>query len=46
MAKTQIWECVHCDLDLGDMTWGQQSLTHPWVMDNNCVKYYQDPTWQ
>ena len=21
-------------------------LTHPWVMDNNCVKYYPDPTWQ
>ena len=21
-------------------------MTHPWVMDNNCVKYYQDPTWQ
>ena len=21
-------------------------MTHPWVMDNNCVKYYQDPTYQ
>ena len=21
-------------------------MTHPWVMDINCVKYYQDPTWQ
>ena len=21
-------------------------MTHPWVMDNNCVKYYPDPTWQ
>ena len=21
-------------------------MTHPWVMDNNCVKYYLDPTWQ
>ena len=19
---------------------------HPWVMDNNCMKYYPDPTWQ
>ena len=19
-------------------------MTHPWVMDNNCVKHYQDPT--
>ena len=21
-------------------------IAHPWVMGNNCVKYYQDPTWQ
>ena len=21
-------------------------MTHPWVMDNNCVKYYPDPTWK
>ena len=21
-------------------------MTHPWVMDNSCVKYYPDPTWQ
>ena len=21
-------------------------MTHPWVMDNNCVKYYPEPTWQ
>ena len=21
-------------------------MTHPWVMDTNCVKYYPDPTWQ
>ena len=21
-------------------------MTHPWDMDNNCVKYYPDPTWQ
>ena len=21
-------------------------VTHPWVMDNNCVKYYPDTTWQ
>ena len=21
-------------------------MTHPWVMDNNCVIYYPDPTWQ
>ena len=85
---------VHCQLDLGDMTFGQghgtpldhgqqlceilsrsnlavrsyspdmdfqyvstltfifeiwpwfKVMTHPWVMDNNCVKYYRDATWQ
>ena len=21
-------------------------MAHPWVMVNNCVKYYPDPTWQ
>ena len=21
-------------------------MTQPWVMDNNCVIYYPDPTWQ
>ena len=21
-------------------------MTRPWVMDNNCVKYHQDPPWQ
>ena len=21
-------------------------MTHPWVIDNNCVKYYLDPIWQ
>ena len=21
-------------------------MTHPWVMENNCVKYYPDATWQ
>ena len=84
--------CVHCDLDLGDMTLGQghdtplghgqqlceilsrsnlavrsygpdtdfqyvctvtltleiwpwvKVMTHPWVMDNNCVKLYPDRT--
>ena len=84
--------CVHCDLDLGDMTFGQghdtplgdgqqlseilsrsnlavrsygpdtdfqyvctvtltleiwpwvKVMTHPWVMDNNCVKLYPDRT--
>ena len=84
--------CLHCDLDLRDMTLGQchdtplghgqqlckvvfksnmamrsygpdtdfgyrctltltlkiwvKVMTHPWVMDNNCVKYYPDQTSQ
>ena len=133
MARTQFWFCVHCDLDIGDMTLAQRHdtplghgqqlceilsrsniavrnygpdtnfgyvctvtlteiwhtlgqemcgvlsrsnfamrsygrdtnfrlmwtvtltleiwprvkfMTHPLVMDNNCVKYYPDPTWQ
>ena len=25
--------------DLGSRSWGKV-MTHPWVMDNNCVKYY------
>ena len=37
------WLCVHCDLD--DKLWPLvKVLTHPWVMDINCVKYYQDRT--
>ena len=41
------WLCVHCDLDLRlrVMTL-TKVMTHPWTMDNNCVKYYQDPIWQ
>ena len=23
-----------------------KTITQPWVMDNDCVKYYQDSTWQ
>ena len=37
--------CLHCDLDLGDMTW-IKVIAYPWVMDNICVKYYPDPTGQ
>ena len=39
------WVSVQYDLDLGDMTWVKVT-THPWVMDNNIVKYFPDPTWQ
>ena len=35
--------CVPCDFDLRDMTFGQV-MTHPWIKDNNCVKYYPDQT--
>ena len=95
-SRTQFWVCVHCDLDIGEMTLGEDHdtplgdgqyvcellsrsnlavrsyspdkdylyvctvhvtlnleilpwvkvMTHPWVMDNNCVKYNEDPTWQ
>ena len=49
---------VHCDLDLMDFwymctvtltleIWLKvKVMTHPWVVDNNCVKYYPDPTWK
>ena len=88
------FQYVHCDLDLGDMTLAQghdttlghgqqlceilskynmavrsygtdkefqyvctvtltlktwpwvKVMPHPWIMDNNCVKYYSDPIWQ
>ena len=33
---------VHCDLELGDMTW-VEIMTHPWTMDSNCAKDYPDP---
>ena len=94
MTQIRILECVHCDLDLGDMTlsqchdtpfgyWQQlceilwrsnlamksygldtdfgyvctvtltleiwpwvMVMTYPWVMVNNCEKYYLYLTWQ
>ena len=33
---------VYCDLDWPFLKF----MTHSWVMDNSCVKYYPDPTWQ
>ena len=33
---------MHCDLYLGDIPCFKV-MTHPWVMDNNFVKYFQDP---
>ena len=37
-------KAMQCDLDLEDKTL-VQVMTHPWVMDNNCMKYYPNPTW-
>ena len=46
-GQDAFWVCVHCDLDLGDIIWPWvKVLTHPWVIDNKCVIYYPDPTWQ
>ena len=45
MTWAQIWVCVHYDLDIRDMTFGQGHGT-PLVMDNNHVKYYPYQTWQ
>ena len=38
-AEHYFWLCVHCDLDLGDMTLGQ-GYDSPSFKDNRCVKYY------
>ena len=45
--KGYTYVCIrnHCDLDLRDMTLIQGD-GKPLVMDNNCVKYYPNPTWQ
>ena len=34
-----------CTLTLEIWPW-VKAMTHPCVTDNNCVKYYPDPTWQ
>ena len=46
MARTHIF-CYVCTLTLTLEVWPWvKIMTHPCVMDNNCVKYYPDPTWQ
>ena len=36
-----------CTVTMASETWPWvKVMAHPWVMDNNCVKYYLDPTWQ
>ena len=49
---TWLWEVMAwtsilavCTMTLTIWPW-VKVMTHPWVMDNNCVKYYPDPTWQ
>ena len=41
MAQTQISSIC----ELWPWPW-VKVMTHPGVMDNNCVKYYPDPAWQ
>ena len=38
--------CLHCDLGLGRYDLGSKSWHTIEPCDNNCVKYYPDPTWQ
>ena len=42
---TDLWYVCTVTLTLEIWPW-VKVMTHPWVMDNNCVKYYPDPTWQ
>ena len=36
-----------CTVNLTLEIWPRvKVMTHHWVMDNNCVKYYPDPAWQ
>ena len=44
---TDFW--YMCTVTLTSEIWPWvKVMTHPWAMDNNCVKYYEypDPTWQ
>ena len=46
MARTQILGvCALWIVTLEIWPW-VKVITHHWVMDNNCVRYYLDPTWQ
>ena len=38
--------CAQYDLDFGDMTLVQCHNIYPWIMENNCVKYYPSPASQ
>ena len=41
--ETGFWYVCTATLTLEIWPW-VKVMTHPWVMDNNCVKYYPDPT--
>ena len=46
MARIRIFGYV-CTATLTSEIWPWvKVMTHPWVMDNNCVKYYPNLTWQ
>ena len=42
---TDFWYVCTATLTLEVWPW-VKVMTHPFVMDNNCMKYYPDPTWQ
>ena len=42
---TDFWYVCTVTLTLEIRPWAKV-MTHPWFMDNNCVKYYPDPTQQ
>ena len=39
------WYMCSVTLTLEIWSW-VKVMTHPWAMNNNCVKYYLDPIWQ
>ena len=41
---TDFWYVCTVTMTLKIWTW-VKVMTHPCVMENNCVKYYPDPTW-
>ena len=40
------WLSVECDLELIDTTLGQDVMTQTLIIDNYCVEYNLDLTWQ
>ena len=47
LGSYNLWPRYVCTVTMTWEIWPWvKVMTHPWVMDNNCVKYYPDPTWQ